>query len=335
MAHDLEISLDGFQQAFATRKQPAWHGLGTVFEDDVDSDELMRLSHTGNWNVRLEDVPFPAEYRPVTNAFMVVRDNPFDGEPDVLSIVGARYNVFQNEQLVEFADAVTDHEGRWETMGSIKSGRQVFASLAMPTSIVLDPNGIADEVREYMLLTTSHDGSTAIQALNTPVRVVCANTLSMALSGVKQSFKIRHTASLEGRVAAARDALGVSHKYMDAFEKEAQELIAKEITKAQFFDIVTDLYPAPKAESKAAMTRWTQKIDRIEAIYGGTADGPNTTDGIRGTAWGLLNTLTEEMDWYRKPRKGDAESTLIAASGFDPVANAKRNEIRHAVLSLV
>lgn len=335
MAHDLEVSLDGFQQAFATRQQPAWHGLGTVFEDDVDSDELMELSHTGGWNVRLEDVPFPAEYRQVTNAFMVVRDNPFDGGQDVLSIVGERYNVFQNEALVAFADAVTDHEGQWETMGSIRSGRQVFASLVMPNSIVLDPNGIADEVKEYMVLTTSHDGSTAIQALNTPVRVVCANTLSMALRGAKQSFKIRHTASLEGRVAAARDALGVSHKYMEAFEKEAQELIATEITNAQFFDIVTDLYPAPKAESKAAMTRWTQKIDRIEAIYMGSADGPNTTDGIRGTAWGLLNTMTEELDWYRKPRMGNAESTLVAASGFDPVSNAKRNEIRKAVLTLV
>ena len=335
MAHDLEISIDGFEQAFASRLQPAWHGLGTVFDEDVDSERMMELSYTGGWNVRLEDVPFPDGYRPVTNAFMVVRDNPFDGEADVLSIVGERYNVFQNEQLFEFADAITDREGRWETAGSIKSGRQVFCSIAMPTSIVLDPNGVADEVREYMLLTTSHDGSTAIQALNTPVRVVCANTLNMALRGVKQSFKIRHTASLEGRVAAARDALGVSHKYMDAFEKEAQELIATEITKAQFFDIVTDLYPAPKSESKAAMTRWTQKIDRIESIYLGTADGPNTTDGIRGTAWGALNTLTEELDWYRKPRKGNAESTLVAASGFDPVSNAKRNEIRHAVLSLV
>lgn len=335
MSHDLEVSVDGFQQAFASRKAPAWHGLGTVFEDDVDSTELMRLSHTAGWNVRLEDVPFPDGYRPVTNAFMVVRDNPFDGEPDVLSIVGERYNVFQNEQLFEFADAITDREGRWETAGSIKSGRQVFCSIAMPNSIVLDPNGAADEVKEYMLLTTSHDGSTAIQALNTPVRVVCANTLSMALRGVKQSFKIRHTASLEGRVAAARDALGVSHKYMEAFEREAKELIATEVTKAQFFDIVTDLYPAPKAKSKAAMTRWTQKIDRIEAIYLGTADGPNTTEGIRGTAWGLLNTMTEELDWYRKPRKGNAESTLVAASGFDPVSSAKRNEIRQAVLSLV
>jgi phage/plasmid-like protein (TIGR03299 family) len=335
MSHGLEISIDGFNTAFATRNAPAWHGLGTVFEDDIDSDELMRLSHTGGWNVRLEDVPLPEGYRVHKNSFFVVRDNPFDGKPDVLGVVGERYNVLQNEQLVEFANAVTDHEGRWETMGSIRNGTQVFASLVMPDKIVLDPNGVADEIDEYMLLTTSHNGSLAIQALNTTVRTVCRNTLSMALASAKQSFKIRHTASLDGRVAAARDALGVSHKYMEAFEKEARELIATEVTKAQFFDIVTGLYPKPKADSKAAMTRWTQKVDQIEAIYMGLADGPDTTDGIRGTAWGVMNALTEEMDWYRKPRKGNAESTLIAAAGLDPVANAKRNEIRKAVLTLV
>ncbi len=88
---------------------------------------------------------------------------------------------------------------RTATAGSIKGGRVVFGSLALQRETVLDPSGVADKVKTYLLINTSHDGSIAIQASITPVRVVCANTLNLALggkkkkNGIKQSFKIRHT----------------------------------------------------------------------------------------------------------------------------------------------
>lgn len=333
--HNLEISVDGFEAAFASRQEPAWHGLGTVFDEDVTTEKMLELAHLNGWDVRLERVEFPDDYRTVTDSYAVVRNNPFDQGTDVLSIVGERYRPYQNEELLSFGDAILDGGGRWETAGSIKQGRQVFASLLTNVDdLVLDPNGAADVVKNYLLLHTSHDGSTAIQAANTPVRVVCQNTLTMALQGVKQSFKIRHTQTAEGKVQAAREALGIQVAYFDEFASEAQAMIEKTITQDKFLDIVTALYPKPEESSKAATTRWNNKVQTLEGIYLGSGDGPNTTDNIRGTAWGAFNALTESLDWYRKPRKGNAESVLTAASGLDPVINSEKQRIRKAVLAL-
>ncbi|NDF44090.1 MAG: DUF945 domain-containing protein, partial [Actinobacteria bacterium] len=140
--------------------------------------------------------------------------------------VGQRYKVVQNEELFQFGDALLDG-GRWETAGSIKNGTVVFGSLALDRETVLDPSGVGDKINNYLLVHTSHDGSVAIQASVTPVRVVCQNTLNVALhkSNVKQSYKIRHTQTAEGKVAAAREALGLAKTYLDEFDKMAHQMI--------------------------------------------------------------------------------------------------------------
>lgn len=340
MSHGLEVSVDGFKAAFASRGEPGWHLLGTVLPQDADitTADMLDVAHLAGWDTRLVpvtvgDIP---QDRFVTQPYAVVRDNPFDGEEDVLAVVGERYKIVQNEELFGFGDNILDGGGLWETAGSIKDGRVVFGSLSMPNDVVLDPNGSADEVRSYLLITTSHDGSTAVTAAVTPVRVVCQNTLAMALGNVKQSFKIRHTATVEGKIAAARDALGVTFDYMSVFQMEAEAMIQQSMTDAQFLDIVQQLYPKPTAaDSKAAKTRWDNKVVLLESIFSGTADGPDTTANIRNTAWAGLNALTEALDWYRNPRKGNAESVLVGASGMDPVTTAEKQRIRNAVLASI
>ena len=335
MAHNLERSIDGFETAFASRQQPAWHGLGTVFEGDLTTPEMLKLAHLNDWDVRLEQVEVPEGYRTTSDEYRIIRTNPFDQGIDILGYAGERYQEVQNEELFAFGQEILHGGGRWETAGSIKDGKQIFASLAMPGSIVLDPKGRCDTVKNYLLLTSSHNGSIAVQGATTPVRTVCENTLNLALSNATQSFKIRHTTTVHGRIQAARDALSLNVEYIDAFEKEAQALIETEITNKQWFEIVQALNPKPENESKAARTRWENKIDLVNDIYRGQADGPNTQANIVGTAWGALNALTEQIDWYRKPRKGSAESVLAAASGFDPVTTTAKNKIRKVVLAAI
>jgi phage/plasmid-like protein (TIGR03299 family) len=284
---------------------------------------MLSAAHLANWNVRLEDVVLPG--RSHRDFFAVTRTNPFDGQADVLGVVGERYKVVQNEELFSFADNMLDG-GRWETAGSIKNGTVVFGSLALDREVVLDPNGATDKVNTYLLVHTSHDGSLAVQASVTPVRVVCQNTLNMALSGVTQSYKIRHTQTVQGKVQAAREALGLAHKYLDEFDKQAQELITAEINDAQFFEIITNVYPKPEKDTKGSMTKWENKIDTLNSIYFG-----ETCVNIKGTAWGAYNALTERLDWYRNPRNGNAEGVLAAASGFDAATNAAKNTMLRAV----
>lgn len=329
MAHELEMH-DG-QTAFASLREPAWHGLGTVFENEVSTAEMLRLAHLNDWNVRLEEIEIPTGFSTDKSHYFVARTNPFvKSQTDILGVVGERYNVLQNEELFSFGDNLLDGGGRWETAGSIKGGRQVFGSIALERETVLDPKGVSDKVKTYLLVNTSHDGSIAIQASVTPVRVVCANTLNLALgrgrNGVKQSFKIRHTQTASGKVQAAREALSLTNAYMDEFDKQAQAMFEAEITRDQFAKIVQTAYPMPEKDAKGSVKKWETKVDLIDSIY----TGP-TNNMIAGTGWGALNALTERLDWYRNARGGNTENLLVSASGFDAAINAEKNRLMGVV----
>ena len=327
MAHELETQ-NGVA-SFASLREPAWHGLGTVFTEEKTTSEMLVAANLNNWNVRLEDMPITSHLSSDKEYQYVVRTNPTDKtQTDILGVVGERYHVLQNEDLFSFGDNILDGGGRWETAGSLKGGRQVFGSLALERETVLDPNGVADVVKTYLLINTSHDGSIAIQASITPVRVVCANTLNVALNrtkkkdGVKQSFKIRHTQTANGKVAIARQTLGLANAYMDEFDKMAHAMIAKEISAKDFNDIILAAYPKPDKDTKGAVKKWENKVDVINDIYTGEYNGM-----IAGNAWGAFNALTERLDWYRSARGGSNESILASASGFDPAINAEKNRL--------
>lgn len=332
MAHELESD-----KSFASYRQPAWHGLGTVFEEEVSTSEMLELANLQDWNVRLEEIYTPANYSSDRKYNYVARTNPFNStQTDILGVVGERYRILQNEELFDFGDALLDGGGRWETAGSIKGGRQVFGSLALERETVLDPSGVEDKINSYLLVNTSHDGSIAIQASVTPVRVVCANTLNLALGSgvgrnrtVKQSYKIRHTQTASGKIQAAREALGLANAYMDEFDLVAKAMIETQITQDKFMEIVLKAYPRPEEDKKGAVSKWNTKVELIEDIYTGQF---NHT--IAGTAWGALNAMTERLDWYRSGRKGNNESVLAGASGFDPVINVEKNRLNGIVKQL-
>jgi phage/plasmid-like protein (TIGR03299 family) len=337
MAHELETQ-NGVA-SFASFREPAWHGLGTVFTEEKNTAEMLAAANLNNWNVRLVDVEIPNTLTSDKSYQYVVRTNPTDNtQTDVLGVVGERYHVLQNEDLFSFGDTMLDGGGRWETAGSIRGGRVVFGSLALERETVLDPNGVADKVKTYLLINTSHDGSIAIQASITPVRVVCANTLNFALAGVsgkkkdgvKQTFKIRHTQTANGKIEIARQTLGLANKYMDEFDRLAHAMIEKEITAQQFNDIVLAAYPKPEGDKKIAITKWTNKVDVINDIYTGEFNGM-----IAGNAWGALNALTERLDWHRSARGGNNESILAAASGFDAQINAEKNRLLKVVKNVL
>lgn len=332
MAHALEVQ--NGEVAFALRGEPAWHGLANVlFDKDahITTAEMLEAGKLANWDVRLEDIMLPEGYRSNMASQMVVRTNPFDGGTDVLAVVGDRYKVVQNEAIFDFADGILDGGAEWESAGSIKNGRVVFGSMTVPREFVLDPQGANDKTVTYLLVHTSHDGTSAIQANITPVRVVCQNTLNMAVKGSKQSFKIRHTATVDGKIDEARRVLGLTFAHMDTFETLAKELFETKISAKQWDDLVLSLYPLDDDTASAkAKTMWAQKVDMVNYLY---KEG-ETNKTITGTAWGALNALTERIDYYRSARKG-GEGLQAAASGFDPVVNAEKNRVLEAVRALI
>ena len=320
-----QIEIINGKASYASLRTPAYHQLGTVFQDEVTTSEMLSLANLDKWNVRLEEIPLPDNYSMTAENFLVVRDHPEDKHSNVLSVVGKRYKTLQNEELFAFGDNLLDG-GRWEVAGSLKNGRIVFGALALERETVLDPNGVNDVIKNYLAISTSHDGSSAVQATVTPIRLTCMNTHTAVFrKGANQSFKLRHTQSIDGRVAQAREALGLANRYLDEFDKLAKAMIETEVTKAQFDKIVSLAYPMPEADKKGAVKKWENKIDLLEEIYVGDTNGM-----IAGNAWGAYNALTERLDWFRTSR-GNEESVLMGTAGFDPVVNAEKNKLLQIV----
>lgn len=307
---------------FATFREVAWHGLGTVFTQTVtDYVKMLKLAGLNDWNVRFESLSTESGIVLDDNQ-AVVRTNPVDGTTNILGVVGNRYGIVQNEEAFSFLQSLQDG-ARWETAGSLKGGQVVFGSLAFDREIVLDPTGVADVIKSYLLVHTSHDGSTGIAGGVTPVRVVCQNTLNVAKPGLKQTFKIRHTATAEERMMAASELWRAENVYMDTFEIDAKKMFETTVTDKRYFNLVTKLFPKPEADVKGALAKWENRFETYSQAWKGE---PNA--GIKNTAWGALNALTEANQWGRKVQTGrdtGQENFFAAGAGFDGPTNQFRN----------
>lgn len=332
MAHLLEQHKDG-RVAFALVGEPAWHNLANARWEagtHVPVSEMLRAAMLSDWNVRTEPWEIPAGYHADKPFVRIIRDNPFEQRVDILGQALASYTPNQNEDLAAFGDALTQGGASPESAGSIKGGRQVFLSWRLPHEMVIDPSGRADKVDTYLLVTTSHDGSSSTKACTTPVRVVCNNTMTLALRGAKQSVSIRHTRNSAIALDEARRQLGLSFQYMEAFQSEVEELIRVDITDTTFEAIIAAAYPMPDDEAgKASLTKWQTRQDALWDIYRGV-----TCTNIHGTAWGAYNALTEQLDYGTKGRKGSQEGVMASAAGFDPLRNSKRNDLFTMVKAL-
>lgn len=325
------IASNGTTDLFASHREVAWHGLGTVFQHEVtDYREMLDLSGLSGWNLHMEDAPLPDGVShfltPTRNVIGTIGDDTV-----VFGTTGSRYEIVQNEQAFAFLQSLSDG-ARWETAGAIKDGRTVFGSIALDRETVLDPNGVADVVKSFLLVHARHDGSGGVAGGRTAVRVVCQNTLDMALGSISQKFNFRHTATVEQRMAQGAEEWRNTNLYFDEFEKEAQALYAQKVTDNEFFGIVSDIFPKPEENVKGAMTKWETNFSKFAQAWNGR---PN--EGIKGTGWGALNALTEANQWGRKAQntKNGQENFLAAGAGFDGPTTAFRANALARVRALV
>lgn len=328
------IETFGKLAAFASLREPAWHGLGTVFDKPVSTEKMLKLAHLYGWDIRFLDLSEKlTEYNFVKEAKLVIRDNPFiKGQVDVLGTVGKRYNIFSNESIFDFGDKLTNGNRRWETAGSIKGGAQVFATLVEVDDIVLDPKGSKDVIKKYLMLTSSHDGSGTLIAKKVNTRVVCQNTLNVALGERGDEFRIRHTQGMETKLADAQAALGFAAAYDDEFEAAAKAMIETQMTKDKFIKLVKDIYPEPADNERGRQSKWEYKVDALETIW---SNGTGSMENLDDSVWKGVQALTEHQQWFREVRSGKTENMFAAGAGFDNVTNGNRQDIWNRALALV
>lgn len=303
MPANIEVFQDGSAGFVSGNNIVAWHRLGQVVEGALTSEEALRLSHLADWNVRLVDLQATVlgedgvSTIPVANNFATVRTNPVTKQPNVLGVVGNRYEPIQNETAFRVLDDISDLGGAsFETAGSLGNGERVFVTQRLDHQILV---GGEDAVDTFLLATTSHDGSTNLTIAATPVRVVCQNTLSLALRTAKRVHKVRHTKNAEHRVQEARQALQISFAYLEEFEAEANALIDTSFTESEFQAFLESLIPAPEEQGRSQ----TIALNARAAIKSTYFDAP-TQQGIKNTAWGAYNAVVEYVDFLAPVRGG-------------------------------
>lgn len=301
MAHQIETHGDKAAAVFA--RQDPWHRLGTTVAGEAfAAEDAMRLGHLGGWDVH--KVPLSASVLAddgVTSldvpGYATVRTNPFTHQPEALGVVGSGYLALQNEEHAEFLNLLADASGAiFDTAGSLRGGRQVFVTMRLPESLKI---GGTDRVDLNIAALNSHDGSSAFRLMITPVRVVCANTQAAALRDHVSSWSIRHTRNAKAAVQAARDALGLTFAYAEAFRAEANRLVEQEMTDAQFFGLVRAAFGFAPDDAPARVRNASR--DRY-ATLGRLFHEAETQAGIRGTAWAGYQAVTEYVDHFAPVR---------------------------------
>lgn len=325
------INTTAGRSLFASFREPAWHGLGTVFDKPVtDYREMLTLAGLADWDVRFETLATESGLILDTHQ-ATVRTNPVTKGTDILGVTGNRYEIIQNEGAFSFLQSLADGS-RWEAAGALGHGNKVFGSIAFERETVLDPSGVSDIVRTYALVHTSHDGSSGMGYGLTPTRVVCQNTLNVALGNITQGGKIRHTKNAEERMAAAAHMFRHAHAYFDAFEVEAQALFAKAVSDKQYANLVVKVIgKEPEDNTKGRQSKYENKRDLFMQAWNGK---PNA--GIKGTAWGAFNALTEANQWGRNTQNTERgeENFFAAGAGFDIPTNAFRQNALTLVKSV-
>jgi phage/plasmid-like protein (TIGR03299 family) len=237
MAHEL-CSVNGRTSMMYVGEVP-WHGLGTKLTSPATAREAITAAGL-DYEVTLTDL-ITTDGIPVNGKVAVVRDDT----RDVLGVVGGRYQPIQNRECFSFLDAVVADGGlRYHTAGALRKGEVVWMLAKLPG--IIRVRFSQDVSEKYLLLTNSHDGSSSLRVFFTAIRVVCANTLSMAnREGDGEGLSIRHQGNLVTKIRQAREVLGIAHRFFDDLEGQYDVLARYHPTYSQVADYYKALVPDP------------------------------------------------------------------------------------------
>lgn len=335
MSHDLEIDEKTGEAAFfaardlnqSGERQLPWHKLGVVTDGALDAATALSTARLNDWNVRLvPDVAvIEGGFYTTEGASRVVRTNPFTGAPQVLSWVSDSYSIVQNEDMFAFLDTFGELGGaKFETAGSLSDGRRVFVTMRMPQELLVAG---MDPVETYILFTSTHDGNGSAEGLIVPNRVVCRNTLDLAMGNQIRRVRIRHTGQAVNRLQQAAEILSATEGYVGSFKKACEHLAAQKMVMREVDAFLEQLFPLESSPSKQAVTQAANKREAVRALV---KNSNTIQDEFRMTGWGVLNAAVEWYDFMSPVRGAEdddarrAYRTTIGSEGSDFKSKARK-----------
>lgn len=220
------------ESMFYVRETP-WHGLGTKVKEAPASNDALILAGL-NWQVLQEPI-FTAASEPIEGYKVNVRDS----DRKALGVVTDRYKVIQNNEAFAFTDELLGEGVRYETAGSLQGGKKVWLLAHMPREYIIS----GEQISPYLVFSNTHDGSGAIKVALTPIRVVCQNTLNLALAKANRCWSMIHTGDIHEKMQEARDTLLRAENYMQELGQEFENLRMKKLSDRQVMEYIEILLP--------------------------------------------------------------------------------------------
>lgn len=217
---------------FYVRETP-WHGLGTQVTEALSSREAL-IAAGLDWSVVQKEL-YTENGNHVQGFYANVRDR----DEKILGVVTNRYRIVQNREAFAFTDDLLGKGVKYETAGSLREGRKIWILARLPKAYRL----AEDKVTPYLVFSNSHDGSGAIKVAMTPVRVVCNNTLNLALQRADRIWSANHTGNMESKLEDARMTFFMAENYMNELSKEADRLSKRLVSDAEVEKYVRMLLP--------------------------------------------------------------------------------------------
>jgi phage/plasmid-like protein (TIGR03299 family) len=292
---------------FYVNERP-WHRLGTHLKAPPTSAQAIRAAGL-DWAVAKVPLYVAAQTRlhELPDRFAVVRVDKLD-KPDcpIFGLAGREYEPLQNAEAFEFFDPlVRDGSVTYETAGALGRGERVWilARLREDVEIVS-----GDTIERFLLLSNSHDGSSSLQVKLTPVRVVCNNTLTLALSKGR-SLRIRHDQDVRIRLEAARTFLGLVRADYEEAQALFRCLARTKLTSDRAVKYLEQVFPL---DEDSASTRRAENRRRWAYHLFEHGKG-HDLDDVKGTLWAAYNGVTELVDHCRS-RRGGPDTSLARLS---------------------
>ena len=279
-----------------------WHELGKVVEGTPSSEDAIRFAGL-DWEVLKEPLVLknPRWDGLDVPAWATVRGT--DGR--IFGIVGERYTVLQNREAFQIADALFEQGARWETAGALDKGGRVWMLCRLQEEPEADEVVPGDQILTYLLFVNRHDGLGCVQVLPTTVRVVCRNTVRLALGENKDRiFSIRHTEGVLSRARVAAELIKAAAGRKEKFIADARELARVKVPRQRQVNYLRSTLKV--AEDKEKRTPQQQK--RLDEAITRLERQINDTD----TAWALFNTVTEMTNWSGRVGRSEGMERLFS-----------------------
>lgn len=269
--------------------EPAWHGLGIRVDETQTAESAIKLAGL-DWAVEQRPLALPCGTQ-IHDQVANVRQAA-DGSDFYLGTVGKKYRIIQNHHAFSFMDELVGAgEAVFETAGALFDGKRIWVLATIPGDIVVGEKD--DRIKKHLLLCNGHDGSMTCRVFWTPVRVVCNNTLTMALRGrrAEDGIAIRHSGNIDAKLDEARMVLAKANEHYAALGMRFTAMRDYAMSRQDVISYHKGLVPDPPADASKRM-RNTAERKQNELWDAFEAEREVAGD----TLWGAYNSATRWAD---------------------------------------